>query len=108
MTGDQAKRWHEGLTAGRLRGRYSWIYQVVENNINTHWAFGTIGLPRWLLTKEDSINEIFQIRSNSAREVMNIARNHLHREHVKETQKSTKILEDLEGEQGADLAVTSH
>ena len=101
ITGDQARRWHEGrnscLTAERLRGRYSWIDQAVENEVNTHWAFGTIGLPRWLLTNENSINEIFQIRSNAAREVMNIARNHLHREHVKEKQKSTKILEDLEG-----------
>ena len=133
MTGDQAKRWHEGrnsrLTAERLRGRYSWIDQAVENDVNTHWAFGTIGLPSWLLTNEDSVNthwafgtiglpswlltnedsvnQIFQIRSNAAREVMNIARNHLHLEHVKEKQKSTKILEDLERELDADLAATS-
>ena len=100
MTGDQAKQWHEGCNCHL---RYSWINQAVENNVNTHWAFGTIGLPRWLLTNEDSLNEIFQIRSNAAREVMSIARNHLHREHVKETQKSSKILEDLEGELDADL-----
>ena len=111
MTDDQAKQWHEGrnscLTAERLRGRYSWIDQAVENDVNTHWVFGTIGVPSLLLTNEDSINQIFQIRSNAAREVMNIARNHLHREHVKEKHKSTKILEDLEGELDADLAATS-
>ena len=66
---------------------------------------GTTG--RFGLLTEDSINQIFQIRSNTAREVMNIARNHLHREHVKEKQKSTKILEDLEGELEADLAARS-
>ena len=48
MTGDQAKRWHEGrnshLSAERLRGRYLWIDRAVEYDVNTNWAFGTIGL----------------------------------------------------------------
>ena len=78
MTGDQGKQWHEGrnsyLTAEKLRARYSWVDQAVKNRMNTHWAFGTIRLPTWLLTSKDKINVIFQIRSNAPREVMEVAR----------------------------------
>ena len=75
--------------------------------MNTHWAFGTIRLPTWLLTSEDTINAFFQIHSDVAREVMEVARSHLHREYVNEKKKATMLLDDLEGELDADLAITS-
>ena len=99
MTGDQAKHWHEGwnspLNAQKLKGRCSWVDQAVENEVNTHWAFGTVGLPTWLLTREDTIND------------MEVTKSHLYLDYLQEKDKAAKILDELEGELDADLGSTS-
>ena len=114
MTGDQAKHWHKGwnpdLNAEKLKGRSLWVDQAVENEVNTHWAFGTIGLPTWLLTQKDTINDIFQIRANAARKVIEVAKSHLHRKYSstqEEKDKAAKILDELKGDLDADLASMS-
>ena len=72
-----------------------------------HWAFGTSGLLTWLLTREETINDIFQIRANEACEVMEVAKSHLHRDYAEEKDMAAKIFSNLEGELAADLAATS-
>ena len=56
---------------------------------------------------EETINDIFQIRANASHEVMQVARSHLHRNHLDKNDKATRILGDLEDDLDADLADTS-
>ena len=42
-----------------------------------------------------------------AREVMEVAKSHLHHDYLEEKDKAAKILDELEGELEADLASTS-
>ena len=99
MTPDQRKEWHVGsnaqLSANKAASRYSWVDQALENQCNTHWAFGTIGLPSWLTTDEHTINSIFQIRSNAAREIMEVAREHLRRDNLRLTEDVEMILNSV-------------
>ena len=66
LTSAQRKDWHRGrnfqLSSDKAASSYSWLDQALEHQINTHWAFGTIGLPSWLTTDERTINSIFQPR----------------------------------------------
>ena len=71
---------------------------AIENQINTHWAFGMIGLPAWLMTNARTINTIFQIRSNATEEIIYIAREHLRRNHLKPKADSELFQEDLDRE----------
>ena len=63
MTPAQQVEWHKGrnaqLLSDKAASRYSWIDQALENQMNTHWACGTIGLPVWLTTEERTINSLF-------------------------------------------------
>ena len=74
MTLDQRKEWHVGhnaqLSVDKAASRYSRVDQALENQCNTHWAFGTIGLSSWLTTDEHTVNSIFQNRSNTAQEMI--------------------------------------
>ena len=62
--------------------------------MNTHRAFGTIGLPAWL-GDEPTINLIFQVLSNAMREVMDIARENLRQENLKLKAEADRILDDV-------------
>ena len=99
MTPDQRKDWHVGrnaqLSADKAASRYSWVDQALENQCNTHWAFGTIGLPSWLTTDQHTVNSIFQIRSNAAREIMEVAREHLRRDNLRLTADAETILNSV-------------
>ena len=99
MTPDQRKEWHVGrnaqLSADKVASSYSWVDQALENQCNTHWAFGTIGLPSWLTTDEHTINSIFQNRSNAAREIMEVAREHLRRDNLRLTADAETILNSV-------------
>ena len=111
MTPAQRTDWHRGrnsqLSSDKAASRYSWLDQALAHEINTHWAFGTIGLPSWLTTDERTINLIFQIRSNAAREVMDVAREHLRRENLKLKAEADDILGDIENTLQPDQAKTS-
>ena len=111
MTPAQRTDWHRGrnsqLSSDKAASRYSWLDQALAHEINTHWAFGTIGLPSWLTTDERTINSIFQIRSNAAREVMDVAREHLRRENLKLKAEADDILGDIENTLQPDQAKTS-
>ena len=74
---------------------YSWVDQALENQCNIHWAFGTIGLPSWLTTDEHTVNSIFQIRSNMAREIMEVAWEHLIRDNLRLTADAETILDSV-------------
>ena len=112
MTPAQRTDWHRGrnsqLSSDKAASRYSWLDQAFAHEINTHWAFGTIGLPSWLTTDERTINLIFQIRSNAAREVMDVAREHLRRENLKLKAEADDILGDIENTLQPDQADSSH
>ena len=111
MTPAQRTDWHRGrnsqLSSDKAASRYSWLDQALAHEINTHWAFGTIGLLSWLTTDERTINSIFQIRSNAAREVMDVAREHLRRENLKLKAEADDILGDIENTLQPDQAKTS-
>ena len=97
MTPTQRDEWHKGrnaqLLSDKAASRYSWVDQALENQMNTHWAYGTIGLPVWLTTNERTLNSIFQIRSNAAREIMEVAREHLRRETTSYQAEADRILD---------------
>ena len=99
MTSDQREEWHVGrntqLSADKAASRYSWVDQALENQCNTQWAFGTIGLPSWLTTDEHTVNSIFHIRSNTAREIMEVAREHLRRDNLRLTADAEMILNSV-------------
>ena len=103
LTPAQRTNWHMGrnsqLSSDKAASCYLWI--------NTHWAFGTIGLPSWLTTDEPTINSIFQIRSNAVREVMDLAREHLRRENLKLKAEADRILDDIGNTLQPDQAKTS-
>ena len=111
LTPAQPTDWHRGrnsqLSSDKAASRYSWLDQALEHQINTHWAFGTIGLPSWLTTDERTVNSIFQIRSNAAREVMYVAREHLRRENLKLKAEAEGILDDIESTLQPDQAKIS-
>ena len=97
MTPTQRDEWHKGrnaqLLSDKAASRYSWVDQALENQMNTHWAYGTIGLPVWLTTNERTLNSIIQIRSNAAREIMEVAREHLRRETASYQAEADRILD---------------
>ena len=97
MTPTQRDEWHKGrnaqLLSDKAASRYSWVDQALENQTNTHWAYGTIGLPVWLTTNERTLNSIFQIRLNAAREIMEVAREHLRRETASYQAEADRILD---------------
>ena len=99
MTPDQRKEWHVGcnaqLSADKAASRFSWVDQALENQCNTHWAFGTIGLPLWVTTDEHTVNSIFQNRSNAAQEIMEVAREHLRRDNLRLTADAETILNSV-------------
>ena len=111
MTPAQRTDWHRGrnsqLSSDKAASRYSWLDQALEHQISTHWAFRTIGLPSWLTTDERTINSIFQIRSNAAREVLDVARERLRRENLKLKAEADNILGDIENKLQPDQAKTS-
>ena len=63
--------------------------------MNTHSAYGTIGLPVWLTTEKRTVNSIFQIRSNAEREIMEVALEHLRRETVTYKSDADRILDSV-------------
>ena len=82
--------------AVRRQGRQQLLLdQALDNQCNTHWAFGTIGLPSWLTTDEHIINSIFRIRSNAAREIMEVAWEHLRRDNLRLTADAETILNSV-------------
>ena len=85
MTPAQRMEWDEGTRVGTPSCqpiRKPAVAPALENQINTHWAFGTTGLPSWVTTDERTINSIFKVRSYAAREVMEIASEHLKEERI--------------------------
>ena len=102
LTEDQKKRWYKarglGTNSDRQAYRFSWVDQALGSLTNTHWAFGTTGLPPWAIGDAKMIADIFQVRANAAREVMEIVRENLRRESSLQQAESQKILDDLEAE----------
>ena len=102
LTDDQRKRWYKGRGLGtnsdRQAYRFSWVDQALSSFTNTHWAFGTIGLPPWAIGDAKMRADIFQVRANAAREVMKIVRESLRRDSTLQQAESKNILEGLEEE----------
>ena len=111
LTPAQRDEWHKGrnaqLLSDKAASRYSWVDQALENQMNTHWAYGTIGLPVWLTTEERTLNSIFQIRSNAAREIMEVAREHLRRETASYQAEADRILDAVDDDLQPTQAKTS-
>ena len=102
MSDDQRKRWYRAralnTNSDRQAYRYSWLDQASGSLTNTHWAFGTMGLPPWAVGDSKMVAEIYQVRSNAAREIMDIVRDHTRADSNRQYQESCKIMEELEAE----------
>ena len=87
--------------------RHSWLNQALTSNTNTHWGFGTTGLPQWAIGNQKTVYDIFQVRANASREIMEIVREHLRSDSIDQYQRSLRIIQELEDEFDADQIASS-
>ena len=108
---DQRKRWYKacglGTNTDRQAYRFSWVDQALRGNTNTHRAFGTIGLPPWATGDAKMISDIFQVRANATREVVEIVRENLRRTSTQQQAESKKMIDKLEAEFNEDQVIVS-
>ena len=111
LTEDQRTRWYKargmGTNSDRQAYHFSWVDQALSSFTNTHWAFGTTGLPPWAIGNAKMVSDIFQVRANASREVMEIVRENLRRESSLQQVESQQILDDLEAEFDAEQVSAS-
>ena len=100
LSDEKKKLWYQAralnTNSDRQAYRFSWLDQALSSGTNTYWGFGTMGLPPWAIGNEKMVYDIFQVRSNASREVMEIVREHLRADSTDQYARSTKIINDLE------------